>query len=399
MTRTQRDIPLFPDYVPGDSDHDFMAKARAQAPLARDKLGIVTAFSLADMLDFNDDRWTRQVELEGLWASGVTSGPMYDFVDNVLLFANGTAHKNRRTPLARTFAHPVVAALRPEIQSRARDLIAPLVGTGRVDFIDRIASPLPARIIAAILGAPEDEADQFGAMVYSAIRGLGFCSDDVRAESDRDMARLTAYVGALLRDRQSRPQQDFLTAYLARVQDGPLSEIEIRAQIAGLVLAGSDTTRGALTSTVSHVLQRPDQWQMLVDDPDTHVPGAVAEGLRFDPVIGALARITTEPREVHGYQLPKGSLVSGSMLTALRDPAVYADPDRFDITRDDHPRLHPVFGGGPHRCLGEALARIELEEALRALVTLAPHMQLGGDPCRLRGYSAVRQISPLSVVM
>lgn len=95
--------------------------------------------------------------------------------------------------------------------------------------------------------------------------------------------------------------------------------------------------------------------------------------------------------------IPQGTLVAGSMLTALRDPAVYADPDRFDITRQDHPRLHPVFGGGPHRCLGEALARIELEEALGALARILPDLELDGPPARLRGYGAVRDLTSMRV--
>lgn len=399
MGLTYRDIPPFPDYVEGETDHEYMAKSRSVGPLVKDRLGIVSAFSLADMLDFNDDRWTRQIELEGLFASGVSSGPMFDFVSNVLLFSNGTTHRNRRTPLTRTFAHPVVSALRPEIRRRADALIKPLVATGYVNFVDAIASPLPAKIIAAIVGAPEDDAEQFGAYVYSAIRGLSLVSEQVRAESDRDMAALTEYVGKLLADRHRNPKADFMTSYLEKVADGPLDDTEIRAQMVGLVLAGSDTTRGALTATVSQLLQHPDQWAMLVRDPDTHAAGAVSEGLRFDPVIGSLARITTETREVHGYRLPADTFVSGSMLMALRDPDVYAAPDQFDITRQDHPRWHPVFGGGPHRCLGEALARIELEEALKALATLVPEMNLSGPPPRLRGYGAVRTLSPMSVQM
>ncbi len=395
MGLTYRDIPPFPDYVEGETDHEYMAKSRGVGPLVKDRLGIVSAFSLADMLEFNDDRWTRQIELEGMFASGVSGGPMFDFVSNVLLFANGAIHTNRRTPLTRTFAHPVVAALRPEIRRRADALIKPLVGTGQIEFVDAIASPLPAKIIASIVGAPEDDAERFGAYVYSAIRGLSLVSEQVRAESDRDMAALTDYVGGLLEDRRQTPQEDFMTSYLEKVADGPLDDTEIRAQMVGLVLAGSDTTRGALTATVSQLMQHPDQWALLVSDPDTHAPGAVSEGLRFDPVIGSLARITT--RDVHGYRLPASTFVSGSMLTALRDPEVYANPDQFDITRQDHPRWHPVFGGGPHRCLGEALARIELEEALKALATHAPDMQLIGPPTRLRGYGAVRTLTPMTV--
>lgn len=392
-----RDIPPFPDYVPGQSDHDFMAAARAQGPFARDRFGIVSGFSMAHMLLINDDRWTRQVELEGMRTAGVTSGPMFDFVRGVMLFSNGETHRNRRGPLVRTFAHKAIADLRPEVARRTEALVGPLAGAGSVDFLDAVAGPLPAQVIAAIVGAPEADIPFFAEHVYSAIRGLSLVSDEVRAESTRDMGRLADYMEDLIAERRTRPVDDLLTAFLDRVRGGPLDENEVRAQMLGLLVAGSDTTRGALTATVSHLLRNPEQWAMLVDDPERWAGPAVSEGLRFDPVIGSLARFTTEPREIDGILFPADTLIAVSMLTALRDPDIYADPDRFDITRTDHPRLHPVFGGGPHRCLGEALARIELEEALKALARHVPEMELVGEPARLRGYGAVREISGMRV--
>ena len=180
MPRTVRDIPEFPAYVEGQNDHDFMAAARAQGPLARDRLGIICCFSLAHMELIIDDRWTRQIELEGMLVSGVRSGPMFDFVQNSLLFSNGQTHRNRRGPLVRSFAHKVIADLRPEIAARTRALIEPLHGAGSIDFVEAIAGPLPAQVIAAIIGTPERDTGDFARHVYSAIRGLSACSEDVR---------------------------------------------------------------------------------------------------------------------------------------------------------------------------------------------------------------------------
>lgn len=399
MPKPVRDIPELPAYIEGQTDHDFMATAHARGPLVRNRLGIISGFSLANMEMINDDRWTRQLEMEGMFVSGVRDGPMFDFQRNALLFSNGQIHRNRRGPLVRSFANKVIAEMRPNIAARSRSLIAPLRGTGSIDFVEAIAGPFPAQVIAAIIGASEDDTGTFARHVYSAIRGLSHCSEEVRAESDADMAALDSYVADLIEQRRTSPQTDFLTTYLERVKDGPLTEDEVRAQLAALVLAGSDTTRGALASTISQLLQHPEQWALLVEDPDRWAEVAVLEGLRFDPVIGSLPRITLEPREIEGFLIPKGSFIAVSMLTALRDPKVYRDPDRFDITRTDHPRLHPVFGGGPHRCLGEALARIELEEALKTLVRMVPDMQLDGPPVRLRGYSAVRSLSAMRVLV
>lgn len=399
MALKLRDLPRFPDYVQGQSDHDYMLHAREMGPLAVDKFGFITAFSAANMDMFNDDRWTRQIELEGMLAAGVTEGPMFDFVRDVMLFSNGQTHRNRRGPLVRTFAHKLIAELRPTVRDRTQRLIGDLAGTGSVEFVGSIAGPLPAEIIASIVGAPEEDTSAFAAHVYSAIRGLSLCPPDIRAESDSDMAHLLRYMDRLIADRRDNPVDDLLTGYLDRVSDGPLDENEVRAQMVGLVVAGSDTTRGALTATVSQLLQHPDQWALLVEDPEKWAIPAINEGLRFDPVIGSLPRITTQAREIEGVMMPEGTLVAVSMLTALRDPEIYANPNQFDITRTDHPRLHPVFGGGPHRCLGEALARIEMEEALKTLAKTVPHMRLDGPPASLRGYGAVRTVGSMQVTM
>ena len=391
------DIPFFPSYIDGQSDHQFMAGAWAQGPFARDKLGVISAFSAEHMAIFTDERWTRQIELEGMRASGVTRGAMFDFVSNSLLFSNGQAHRNRRGPLARSFARPVLAALREDVARRTDRMAFGLEGAGRVDFLRDFAGPLPAQVIASVLGIPENDADSFAGHVYSAIRGLSVVSAEIRAESDADLDAINRYVDDLLAVRRPDEAGDFLSQYLAKTEDGPMSAEEIRCQIVGLVLAGSDTTRGALASTLSKLLQHRDQWEAFCADPDGLIDGVVNEGLRFDPVIGSLPRVTLETREVDGVKFPRQTFVAVSMLTSLRDPQVYADPDRFDVFRSDHPRLHPVFGSGPHRCLGEILARIELEEALKALARHLPHLAMDGPLPVMRGYGAVRSISDLFV--
>lgn len=399
MSLRIKDLPRIPDYVQGMTDHQYLQAAWKNGPLALDRYGFVTAFPARLMQEFMDDRWTRQIETEGMYASGVTSGPMYDFVGNVMLFSNGDVHRRRRGPLARTFARKLMADLRDDVAVRCERLVASLIGQGEVDFLASIAGPLPAEVIGAMLGVPDADMPDFARHVYSAIRGLSLVSPEVRAESDADMAYLLDRVGGLIETRRETPDGGIVSYYLDRVTGGELSEMEILAQMVGLVVAGSDTTRGALTATVSHLLQNPAQWALLKEDPEKWVSGAVSEGLRFDPVIGSIGRITVERHEIEGVSIPPDTLISASMLTALRDPDIYADPDHFDISRDDHPRLHPVFGGGPHRCLGEALARIELEEALKAVARMAPEMALVGEPARLRGYGAVRKVSAFKVRM
>jgi cytochrome P450 len=145
---------------------------------------------------------------------------------------------------------------------------------------------------------------------------------------------------------------------------------------------------------VALLLQHREQWEAVCADPEL-VPAAVVEALRYEPPVGSTPRFTLEDIELEGCTIPAGRVLSLSTLSAMRDPALYADPDRFNIRRADHPSRHPVFGGGPHRCLGEILAKAELEEGLAALASVLPHVQLMGDPPTMTGHAGIRRISEM----
>ena len=395
--RRIRELPVFTPRAEGVDDHDYLAGYWAQGDLARDSVGIVHSFPYANFNRLLDDNLTRQIETEGIRMRGINSGPVFDFFANSLLTSNGAAHKARRTPLARSFAFPMMKALRPEVAATANELIEPLKSSESVDILEDIAGPMPALIIARVLGVPSEDVPFFTKLVYSAIRALAVRSDAVIREAETDMGRLTEYVDTLLAARRARPEEDFLTNYLKAVEDSPLSEDEIRITIVTLILAGSDTTRATMAMTLARLLEHRDQWDMLVSDPEAWKTPAVEEGLRYDPVVGALGRIAITEFELSGVRIVPGTVISPSMLTTMRDPAVFTDPHRFDITRSDHPRYSPAFGGGVHRCLGEALARIELEEALAAFARHWPNAKLVGEMPSLRGISGTRGITGMQV--
>jgi cytochrome P450 family 103 len=167
-------------------------------------------------------------------------------------------------------------------------------------------------------------------------------------------------------------------------------------QIITLILAGSDTTRGAGTIQTSLLLQHRDQWDAVCKDPAL-IPGAVLESMRYEPAVGSFARFTLEDVQIDGWIVPRNSVLSLSTLAAMRGPQLYSDPDRFDITRADHPRRHMIFGAGSHRCLGEALAKAELEEQLAALTQRLPQLQLSGDPPVIRGNGGIRSVRNMQV--
>jgi cytochrome P450 len=148
--------------------------------------------------------------------------------------------------------------------------------------------------------------------------------------------------------------------------------------------------------TLYQLLNHPEQWKAFCADPDGLKKKAVEEGLRFEPVVSGIPRVTTRDLEVEGYLIPAGAILAVSILSVLRDPAVYADPETFNIHRTDQQRWHLAFGAGAHRCAGEALARVELEETLAAIARLAPNTRIVGPVPRLNP-GATRTVDQMTV--
>jgi cytochrome P450 len=314
-----------------------------------------------------------------------------------MLFANGDVHMRRRSPVAKTFAFKLMDAMRPKAAALAAELVAPRIGAGPIDFVGEIAAQIPARIIADILGIPRSDLPVFMTWIADTAESLGFIDLTRREQIEESLTAFNAYVGDLLEDRRANPREDFLTDYVqTTARDDALSEAEIRTQVLGLILAGSDTTRGSLCMTLAQLLSHPEQWRAFCADPDGLKKGVVMEGLRFEPIVSGVPRVAVRDLEIDGFLVPAGTPIAVSLLSALRDPEVYAEPDRFDITRSDHPRWHPIFGGGAHRCVGEALAKAEMEETLATIAKLAPNTTLIGPIPRLAP-GAIRQVGAMQV--
>ncbi len=388
-----------PEYVfTEDFDqHATLKRLRETAPLARTNVGMMLALHHRhiDLLVTSDA--TRQLETEVTMLQGVMDGPIHDLISNVLLFANGEAHRRRRAPISRTFAFKLMDAMRPRAAALTEELVAPHIGKGPVNFVDEIAAQIPARIIADVLGIPRSDLPIFMQWIADTGEALGFFDPERRQQIEASLKAFNAYVADLLEQRRAHPREDFLSEYVAvTAAEGAMSEAEIRTQIVGLILAGSDTTRGSLCMTLAHLLIRPDQWGAFCADPEGLKKAVVNEGLRYDPVVPGLPRVALQDMEVDGYLVPAGTPISVSLLSALRDPEVYAAPDTFDIFRTDHPRWHPIFGAGAHRCAGEALARAEMEEAMATIARLAPNSELVGAFPTL-GTGPLRQIDGMQV--
>ena len=390
--------PLIPAADLERNPHNIFKTYRPLTPFIKREDGVFVAIRADDVESLATDPRTRQMQTEIGLARGVTQGPLFDFFNNTMLLSNGVAHRRRRAPLSRAFALKVVTDLRPHIRKIVNDLIDQHYAHGEMRFRDELAAWIPARVISDMLGMSPEDIPEFTRNVYQLARSLSpsFRREDVPELNDA-ADWLTKYVEALLEKRRHEPRDDLLTSYLHAVDEADvLSHIEALIQIVSVILAGSDTTRAALTIQLSLLMQHREQWDALRRDPSL-IRGAVLESLRYEPSVGSFPRFTLEEIEIDGQIVPRGVMLSMSTLSAMRDPTLYRDPDRFDISRTDHPRRHAVFGAGSHRCLGETLALSELEETLAVLLERLPNLDLVGLAPTVQGSGGIRQVSELHI--
>jgi cytochrome P450 family 103 len=314
-----------------------------------------------------------------------------------MLTATGEVHRRRRSPFSRAFAHRTISLLRSSIRREADELVDEWYGDGKTEFIEHFASQLPARIISDLLGFPREDIPAFTKLVYEVTRFFRFeGADDELPGIEAAARQLKRYVEDILDDRRRKPREDFLSTFLAAADAaGEMSPIEIIFQIVALIIGGTDTTRVAMVMQVGLLLQHPEQWTAVVRDPGL-VPVAVAEAMRFEPSVASFSRVTSQDVEVDGVVLPEGASVTLSTMSAMRDETVYDHPDVFDIGRVRRLRIHPIFGSGAHRCLGEALALAELEESLAVLTQRIPQLRLDLAP-EITGASGIRRVNAMQV--
>lgn len=397
-SRTQGVVPTFTaSQLDGDA-HGIYRRCRPLTPVLARAEGGYIALRAADVERLITDPRTRQMETESVRARGLTAGALFDFFSTSMLFTNGTDHRRRRAPVSRAFAWQLIAALRPRIRASAEELIEAAGKNREMNFLDDFCAPIPARIVAEVLGLPRDDVPRFTAWVYTISRAISpsFTRAEI-SEIDAAARELTEYVKQLLATRRAHPCEDFLTSYVKAVDEAHnLDALETVAQIMTLIIGGSDTTRAALAVQLALLLEHREQWEAICEDPAL-IPHAVDEALRYEPAVASVPRFTLEDIELEGCVVPRGQLLSLSTMSAMRDPARYVEPDRFDIRRSERPQRHPIFGGGSHRCLGELLARAELEEALTALTTRLPRIEIAGDAPVLTGHAGIRRISGMRV--
>jgi len=281
-------------------------------------------------------------------------------------------HTRLRKLVASAFTARRVEALRPRVAGIVSELIGAMAARSQpADLVAGFSLPLPAQVICEMLGVPAADTGQFHAWSDTIIGDWQRDSGEIMTA----LAELYGYFGALIETKRAQPADDLMSALIAARDDSDrLSEQELTVMCCTLLIGGHETTANQINLSLLLLLDHPGEVATLRADPGL-IPRAVEELLRCTRLGGLPpTRVTTEDVQIGGVTIPAGEQVIPLYGTANRDPSVFSDPDRFDVTRDA--ASHLSFGAGVHHCLGAQLARVELQEAFRGLMGRLPGLRL-----------------------
>ena len=318
--------------------------------------------------------------------------------DRPFLFQDPPDHTRLRRLVNHAFSAKTVEAMRPRIQEIVDELLDKVEAKGSMEAIGDLAYPLPVAVICEMLGVPKEDQPIFGGWSVELAKSLDPSigqPDDVIQRRVKAVEDSRAYFRSLAAERRKNPGSDLLSALIAAEDEGDkLTEGELLSTCTLLLIAGHETTVNLIGNGVLQLLRHPDELTRFRANPDL-APGVVEEVLRYDPPVQFDGRICVERTEIGGATIEAGDFVMQLIGAANRDPSVFEDPSRFDITRNS--TNHIAFGYGIHFCLGAPLARLEGQIALRSVVQSFPMLRLASDELRYKDQITIRGLAELNV--
>jgi cytochrome P450 len=315
-----------------------------------------------------------------------------------MLFSDPPDHTRLRALVNKAFTPRAVERLAPRIRRIIDELLDPVAEGESFDLIEALAGPLPVIVIAEMLGIDSADRDDFKRWSELDVRTFNpFLSDEERAAVSSALGERDAYLRRVLARRRAQPRDDLLSALIAAEEAGDrLDDDEIVTMCELLLVAGNVTTTDLIGNGVWILLRHPTELSKLRAEPSL-IDNAVEEILRFESPVVQSVRIPTSDVAIRGCPMRRGESVVVFLAAANRDPDVYPEPDRFDVTRRDvH---HQSFGGGVHFCLGAPLARLEARLAIGALLERFPHLRLADEAPVWRALPVFRGLANLRVLI
>ena len=374
QTSTVRDYDLFTPEVLADPTA-FLHRVRAESPLAW--LPRLQAYLLTRHADVNaalrdkrmDSANMAQVLHRLTPAEQAELDPVRRSIDMWMGHTNPADHVRFQQLLKRYFTPAMVDRLRPRVREFTHELLDAVASAGEMDVVRDLAYPLPANVIAELLGMPTADREQLQAWSRDILPIFADGDVEQLRVAQRSMLEMHDYLRVIAAERRRAPREDVLSMFMAAEAEGTVTEDEAVANCVLLLFAGHETTANLIANGLVLLFEHPDQLARLRAEPEL-MPLAVEEMLRCDGPAGVIGRVPTEPVELAGHPVPAGRHVYLALMAANRDPAVFPDPDTFDITRKRN--RHLSFGMGTYYCLGAALARMETDECLRILLERCP---------------------------
>lgn len=294
----------------------------------------------------------------------------------MMLIADPPLHTRMRRLVSREFTPRAAAALQPRIRALAALIVDNVAGTGECDLVSDVAGEMPSLVIAEMLGISHDE----GRRLYHCTETI-HASEEIVSREERGEAIMTMFMSsqAAHAEKMANPTDDLGSLIAHGAVDGrPVDAIDFFLWFMLLVDAGGDTTRNLVGGGLQALFEHPEQLALLRSNIDAHLGSAIEEMLRWVSPVVYMRRTATTETEIAGQQIEAGDKVVMYYGAANRDPTVFAEPERFDITRSPNP--HIAFGGGgPHYCLGANLARLEIEAILREILTRLVDLEPAGS--------------------
>jgi len=304
--------------------------------------------------------------------------PLFSSISNLMFYADPPRHTHIRSLINRALSARMVETWREHIQHIVNTLLDQVEGQGNMDVIADLAFPLPAQVIADMLGIPPHDRQQFKRWSDDLVDFLGnpptleLCKRLLQSIKD-----FTCYLREVVADHQCHPRGDLVDALLQKdEQEQELTEEELLMNCVGLFVGGHETTTNAIGNGLLALLQNEGELQKLRNDPAL-ISSAVEECLRYDSPVQFTARSALQTTEIGAKKVYKGQSVMLMLGAANRDPAVFAAPDTFDISRQYN--RHLAFGQNIHYCIGAPVARLEMRVVLETMLKRLPSLHLADE--------------------
>jgi cytochrome P450 len=375
--------PLNPEYR--NDPHAVLDDLRARCPVHRDEASgsfILTRYNDVRPLVSDRSLWRDPIRAE---QAAVMSRRFVDDLETEtnrgettsILMLDNPDHERIRQPLAQAL-YARVAKFRSEVERIVDEALDAIDASKPFDLMSKFCVPVPVDAIASILGVDRDRLGDFREWSEGVIQGLNpFRNDEQTARMEAAGPALSAYFTETIAARRAQPRDDLISD-MARLQaeGAPLSDIEVQINLTALLIGGNLTTTDLIGNGVRLLLKNPAELAKLRADPGI-INAVVEEILRYEPPVDITGRIASEDIEVGGCPVKTSQSMTFSLRAANRDPEVFDDPHRFDVSRKHKP--HMAFGGGAHICIGAPLARLEASVALVKLFERFPNLAFA-DP-------------------